>query len=306
MRPEDVEDLLRSTNTLRFRFAATGGFVHEERRTRFVNIDDHGIRANGPERRGITAVEGAVWAFGGSTTFGSGVADHETIPAQLERLIGRPVINFAVRGDGSLMENRLLSYYLRVGYRPALAMFLDGINEACRSDVFGSELSELVARSQVGYQWTFGLPVTYAYDAVRRRARQFAGATDPPDHLELTCTDDGAQNPLRVIHARILAERASLCALYKISCRTFVQPFATLHGRHDDRAFAASANATHLRALFTELEGGWRAHGATFITSALDQSDRHHFIDEIHYSAHASGLIAGAIALTIAPAGTRQ
>ncbi len=306
MRPEEVEDLLRTTATLRFRFAATGGFVHEERRTRFVNINDHGIRANGTEHRAISAMEGAVWAFGGSTTFGSGVADHETIPAQLERLLGRPVINLGVRGEGSLMENRLLNYYLRIGYQPAMAIFLDGINEACRSDVFGSELSDLVARSQQGYQWTFGVPVTYAYDAVRRRVKPFIGAVDLPEPVDLTCTGDGVQNPLRVIHARIQAERASLCAVYGIPCRTFVQPFATLHGRHDDPAIAASAHATHLRALFEHLEANWRAQGSIFVTDALDRSDRHAFIDEVHYSADANRLIAEAIAAGINSASTRQ
>ena len=214
MRPDDVEDLLRVTAALRFRFAATGGFVHEERKTRFVNINHHGIRANGTGRREIIAMEGAVWALGGSTTFGSGVADHETIPAQLERILGQPVINLGVRGDGSLMENRLLNYYLRIGYRPAMAIFLDGINEACRSDVFGNELSDLVARSQQGYQWTFGVPVTYAYDAVRRRVKPFFGAVDKPEPVDLTCTADGVQNVHAIFHQLVSGDFLRIFAVF--------------------------------------------------------------------------------------------
>ena len=41
-------------------------------------------------------------------------------------------MNLGVKGDASLKENRLLDHYLRTGYRPAMAIFLDGINEAAR------------------------------------------------------------------------------------------------------------------------------------------------------------------------------
>jgi lysophospholipase L1-like esterase len=301
MAPADVEDLLRVTASLRYRYAPVGGFVHAATASRFVNIDSYGVRANGPSRRHISAMEDAVWVFGGSTTFGSGVADHETIPAQLENLLARPVMNLGVRGDGSLMENRLLNYYLRAGYRPAMALFLDGINEACQADVFADQLSALVARVQNGYEWEFGRPVTYAFDKGRRRLQRLTGGeVDRPDRTELTCVADGARNPLRAIHARTLAERDSLCRLYDIPCRTFVQPFAGLHGRHDDRAFVASAGAAHLRALFAHLEANWRAAGATFVTGALDRRDRHAFVDEIHYSADANRLIAEAMAASIA------
>ena len=51
-----------------------------------------------------------------------------------------------------------------------------------------------------------------------------------------------------------------------------------------------------LRALFEHLEPNWRASGAIFVTDALDHYDRHAFVDEVHYSADASRLIAETIA----------
>ena len=74
---------------------------------------------------------------------------------------------------------------------------------------------------------------------------------------------------------------------------------AGLHGRHDDRAFVAGPRAVQLRALFEHLENNWRSDGATLVTGALDGSDRHAFIDDVHYSADASRLIAGAIAANL-------
>ena len=45
-------------------------------------------------------------------------------------------------------------------------------------------------------------------------------------------------------------------------------------------------------AKYHHLEPGWRAAGATFIVDALDNYQGHPFIDEVHYSADASRVIA--------------
>ena len=298
MTPAEVDELLRATVSLRFRYTHEAGFVEDVITSRFVNIDAHGVRSNGSGPRDITTTPDAIWFFGGSTAFGYGIADRETIPAQLEGLLGRPVMNLAVRGDTSANENRLLNYYLRIGYRPARAVFLDGINETCGTGMFEAELDDVVARAQDGYTWDFGKPVIYAYTRISRKLKRMMGLeVDPPDLLELNCEDAGRRTPLRTILTRTMAERDALCRLYDVPCQTFVQPFAGVHGRHDDRAFLDSTDATYMRDLFEHLEPGWRAAGAVFVTSALDHGDRHQFVDSAHYSADASRLIAEAIAL---------
>lgn len=295
--PAEVDDLLRATGSLRFRYSHEAGFVHDATASRFVNIDAHGVRSNGRGKRDITAIQDAIWFFGGSTAFGYGIADPESIPAQLEALLGRPVINLAVRSHTGGMENRLLNYFLRIGYQPATAIFLDGINEACDAGLVEDQLGRLVAGAQDGYTWDFGKPVIYAYTRISRKLKRMMGVEiDPPDLLELTCDGAGRRNPLRAIHARMLAERAALCRLYGIRCQTFVQPFAGVHGRHDDRAFLESTDATDMRDLFEHLAPSWREAGAVFVTDALDRSDRHAYIDSAHYSADASRLIAETIA----------
>lgn len=107
----------------------------------------------------------------------------------------------------------------------------------------------------------------------------------------------GQRNALRTIHARVLAERAALCRLYEIECRTLVQPFAGLHGRRDaSETTLREVDRKQLRELFGHLESNWREAGAISITDVLDLYDRHAFIDDVHYSAAASRLIAEAIA----------
>lgn len=298
MAPADVDELMRVTTHLRFRYAPVVGFLPDLVTSRFVNVDAHGIRANGPSPRAIGVLQDAIWFLGGSTAFGFGVADHETIPAQLEVVMGQPVVNLGVSNYSSTEENLLLNHYLRIGYRPAVAIFLDGINETCEPDLYQEEMRTLVGRAQEGYSWDVGGPVTYAYARLSRKLRRLRGiAVDQIGHQTLTCVRDGKQNALSTIHARTLAERAALCRLYDIVCRTIVQPFAGLHGRRD--GFEASfleADAAQLATLFGHLEPNWRAASALFVTDVLDHYDRHAFIDEVHYSAAASRLLAETIA----------
>lgn len=297
----DVNELLGATGAIRYEYAHAFGLVVDAMTSRFVNVDERGLRANGPEPPPAN-LNGAIWFLGGSTTFGFGIADPETIPAQLERLTGRTTINMGVPAHTSVIENRLLGYRLRLGLRPSMAVFLDGINETCDPDRFDEDLDRLVANAQEGYQWHLGGPVAFGASRVIRRARRALGhEVDPPDPLRLTCHDAGRSYPLSQLHARVLAERAALCRLYDVTCLTLVQPFAGLHGRHDDEAFLRSDNAAYFRELFPHLAPGWRDAGAIFITDALDGLDRHAFVDSAHYNAEASRVLAERIAGLLPP-----
>jgi hypothetical protein len=76
-----------------------------------------------------------VFVFGGSTTFGMGVADAETIPSlladRLDEGCGLPVqvYNFGRPGYLSRQEAILFEQLLLAGRIPNLAVFIDGLNE---------------------------------------------------------------------------------------------------------------------------------------------------------------------------------
>jgi hypothetical protein len=68
--------------------------------------------------------------FGGSTTFGHGVKYDETWPEHLSRSVPDfEVLNFGVcKNDIKASLSTLISL-LRIGYRPSILVFLDGLNE---------------------------------------------------------------------------------------------------------------------------------------------------------------------------------
>ena len=299
MAPTDVEDLLLATNTMRYRYAPLVGMTEQATKSRFVNVDEYGIRSNGRPRGSIAEIQNGVWFLGGSSAFGYGVTDGETIPAQLEKLMGRPVINFGAAMFFSAQENLLLVQYLRSGYRPAMAIFFDGVNESCDLDEYQEEMARIFDSTQQGYEWSpgeFAKPVIYAFGKLGDKLRKLTGTSvKKSERHELTCEAYGKRQELRTVHARILAERESLCRMYAIECVTIVQPFVHVHGRHEDVNIPDSERSA-MREKFRHLEPNWRNAGAVFVTDALDLHERHAYIDEAHYSAAASRLIARAIA----------
>lgn len=80
-----------------------------------VTIDAASLRRNAPGQ--TTPVPAAVVAVGGSKTFGNGVSDAETWPAQLQGMLGQPVANGGVFGFG-IDQSVLRAETLVPEYRP--------------------------------------------------------------------------------------------------------------------------------------------------------------------------------------------
>jgi hypothetical protein len=103
----------------------------------FVNVAEPGYRLTGQDVvwPPDTAIVN-VFVFGGSTAFGYGVADAETIPAKLGEQISDmlsnkrvSVYNFATPNFTSVQERIQLEQLLLEGHRPHVAIFIDGFDE---------------------------------------------------------------------------------------------------------------------------------------------------------------------------------
>lgn len=115
-------------------------YVHfKERpfRGEFVNVADSGYRETGfvknwpPDKRTLN-----IFLFGGSTMFGYGVADGETVSAYLEDYLRRRypsvpimVYNFGCGNYYSSQESILFLRLLSQGFIPDVAIFVDGLND---------------------------------------------------------------------------------------------------------------------------------------------------------------------------------
>jgi hypothetical protein len=99
---------------------------------RYINIDDAGVRATwtAPAPAGPL-----VYMLGGSTLWGTGARDEETIPSQVARAlwndhrVAATVVNLGTAGYVSTQEVVKLTLELEHGARPAVVVFYDGVND---------------------------------------------------------------------------------------------------------------------------------------------------------------------------------
>lgn len=114
------------------------GFSERPYHSPLLNVDEGDPL---PRRRTIQSaipgpVKKVIWLFGGSTQFGWGVPDSETVTSHLAAIVAKlqPNIRFEFVNQGhsyyySSQEAALFLTLLRRGYRCDGAIFLDGLNE---------------------------------------------------------------------------------------------------------------------------------------------------------------------------------
>ena len=149
----DVARLLQETRGRRLGYAPFAQFAEQPYQGRFVRVSEHGFRhtrAQGPWPMDPAALN--IWVLGGSTTFGYGLADDETIPSFLHAALAAAVPNRPVRvynfGQAYYYSSQELAFFYRLliasGVGPQAAVFIDGINEHFAEPFYSAALRELV------------------------------------------------------------------------------------------------------------------------------------------------------------------
>lgn len=135
-----------------------------------INVDENGVRATWrPDGVPPGATKKTVWMFGGSTMWGSGAVDWETIPSQLNKAlfaagVYAEVINFGETGFVTSQELVFLLRLLSERERPDLVIFYDGFN-----DVFTSYQQRLPGLSSNEHNRRFDFEITRARPGVKAR-----------------------------------------------------------------------------------------------------------------------------------------
>ena len=99
-----------------------------------IHIDEDGYRRHGNREGG--PAQASIWLFGGSTMWGTGARDDETIPAYLEKITSRRTFNLGESGYVAHQSLNLLMKLFIEGGRPGDVVFYDGVNDIetkCRS-----------------------------------------------------------------------------------------------------------------------------------------------------------------------------
>jgi hypothetical protein len=272
-------------------------------------VTAEGYRANGGAPAPWPPPADAVFLFGGSTAFGYGLSDRETLAAALERRLAgagcgpRPVYNFARSNYFSTQERILFEQLLAAGRRPAAAVFFDGLNDALYprdEPKFTARLRYLMDESDGALWWRAAtrLPLVRL---VRRLAPAppddgYGGPPDP--ELAERILDRWARNR-GLIEA--VAAREGVAAL-------FVWQPVPAYGwdlAHHPLAGEGVPAAELLALVYERMEERRGAAGAdaSFLWLADLQAGRTDplYVDRVHYGAAFTDEIAGRVAGALAP-----
>jgi hypothetical protein len=209
-----IQEILDETWSRQVIYSSYVQFKEQEKRGKYVNVSPNGFRLNrASEEHPFPLRKDAIniFVFGGSTTFGYGVRDYETIPAQLESIIRKKysrirVYNFGCAFYMSSQERVLFEKLLASGHMPDVVIFIDGLNEFYRPDgepTYNGHLTNAFDNSFYAAQAIFfnELPVVrlarYCRGIMRKKLAK------PPKKTSSTVV--GNENIARVILSRYMA-----------------------------------------------------------------------------------------------------
>ena len=144
--PEEIKGILGETYkqhldlgkiTRGYEYESFTGFKEVPRKGKYVNIDPNGYRyIENQCDYPISNKTFNIFVFGGSTTFGVGLPDSETIPSriqtQLRQKLNRTdicVYNFGRSFYYSSQERVFFQEQILKGQKPNISIFIDGLNE---------------------------------------------------------------------------------------------------------------------------------------------------------------------------------
>jgi lysophospholipase L1-like esterase len=287
----------------------------------FVNVDANGFRhGRGQNPWPPDPQAENVFVFGGSTTFGMGIPDDQTIPSHLSDLLARRgaaranVYNFGAGYYFSTQERTQLEQLLLAGVVPNVAVFVDGCNDFFHADglpALTARLANLLSEPvhPPPHPWieaVRGLPVGIAATRLQawatRRPVQSAAVAPP--------IADGARPPheaetIAGVIARYRRNKRmieALAAAYGVRPIFVWQPMPTyrydlkFHAFHPD----GFGRVEITRAGYPEMARIAKTEdfGSDFVWCADIQEGRHEelYIDLVHYSPKMARRVAGCIA----------
>ncbi len=133
---ESIHQLMKETWSRSYGYEAFTQFRERPFEGKFVNVSEAGYRVSKDQGPWPPDPENYnVFMFGGSTTFGYGLPDTQTVASYLQEYMRARmpqrvrVYNFGRGSYVSEQERVLLEELLLGGYVPNLALFIDGLNE---------------------------------------------------------------------------------------------------------------------------------------------------------------------------------
>jgi len=302
MTQADIRLLLDETRERPFQYEPWVGFKERARSGTYVNVSDQGFRFTCEETQSLESEGIRVFVFGGSTTFGHGLGDSETIPAHLQRHLSElypshkiQVFNFGRRYYYSLQEATLLVQLIREGRVPTVAVFIDGLNEGQSEPHYTKEMR-------------------FIFDALNGEEHKLVGAYLSQTSLMRVIRKVMPQSPKRVVKwldpEEVLSQYQmnkrhikALGELHGFRPYFFIQPVPGYRNPYLEHKLMIPRMPLHrvafLKSTMSLLRDTVNHQDSFDLTGLLEHYGKQPFVDKAHYTSKVCDLIAREIANSI-------
>ncbi len=299
MTKADIALLLNETWQRPWQYEPWVSFKERPRTGKFVNISEAGFRHSYRKNLNLNSPGLNIYVFGGSTIFGYGVDDAATIPSHLQKhlAIRYPkkqinVFNFGRAYYYSTQEVALLIQLLHHNHKPAIAIFIDGLNEGQIAPKYSQAMS--VMFTAYNYQHYNLLNHFAQTTTLMRVLRKIMVITTP--HRQVLNPTQGYQEYLRNKEIITL-----LSVKYNFIPYFFIQPVPGYHNNFLVHKFSPKSPlwTLDLNKRMQLLDKTVNSKNSFSITNLLQNYPSQPFVDDVHYTAAVCNLIATAIAQKI-------
>ena len=288
------------------------GFSERPFRSACLNIDDANpmpVRRTVPDS--AKGSEKTIWLFGGSTVFGWGVPDNQTIASHLSEILSKSGNHYNIVNHGhtwyySSQEAALFATLLRHGQRCDLAVFLDGLND----NVTWGDAPHFANRTTNGFlkeeKTADGMAakqvfITPDFPPVRVLNRLFRRRS-AMDHADADAAGAG-YDPVDIYRFNLtVIEKMAEAAKIKTAAFWQPTPFDYIAGAEQNRKpDPILERIPHSNALVRQKIADSTFH---FIADLFKQDNFEDiYVDQVHYGDRGSRLVAEAIAASVRSAG---
>jgi len=310
---DDIRLLMQEIWDKRLEYDPFTQFKERTRAGKWVNVDKNGYRLsknNGPWPPDPKNLN--IFLFGGSTAFGYGVADDQTIASHLQEFLGHhcdreaKVYNFGTGYFYSNQERTLFLNLLTQGNIPHVAIFIDGLNDfflISGEPKFTRYFSELIegtapGRAAASQGMLATLPIQRFIASLNKRIGR-----NPTEKAEASIDSyDDTEKLMAVIgrytkNKRLIEAAARVCGVNPV----FVwQPVPTYHYNLSYHLFGAMSSGS-LRysqsgypLMFGIVKENPKDYAEDFLWLADIQEDEERplYVDSCHYTGEFSRVIA--------------
>lgn len=306
---DELQRLLDETWGRPFHYEPYSGYKEQPFQGRYVNVDTNGLRLvrdQGPWPPASTALN--VFVLGGSTTFGFGVGDFETIPSLLQDQLnarlggGVKVYNLGVGGYYSGKEFARFQRLIAKGLVPDAVVFVDGLNEFL-IEADSTEQVEVLSAVMRGdylamevHARVSSLALVDLMNSLKRKLLKPAPVPSPPNPTE-------RKEALRAICKRYLRiQRLAHAAAESFGVKScFVwQPVPVyqydLSNFLFDPQWTGADQKTGYEVMVEVLKTNAPPRNFLWLADIQKELKENLYVDQVHYNPRMNGLIAAKIA----------